>query len=121
MEQISKQFTARVFTDWITDAEYAQLSVADQWSYDRYWMARNDRQNQDASAKRRATEEGRAEGLQEGRREGLQEGLKEGIEEGEIRQRAKTINKLASRGMSEEQIADILEITVTEIKAALPR
>ncbi len=115
MEKIPEQFSGRVFTDWITDAEYAQLTPADQWNYDRYWMARNDRQNQDAYAKRVATEQG----LEQGREQGLELGREEGLKQGREEERQKLIQRSADRGMSVHEIAELIGCSVNEVRTVL--
>lgn len=50
------------------------------------------------------------------RRESWEEGKEEGIEIGILQQQSATINKLLSKGMSEEQIADILEISTEQVE-----
>lgn len=48
--------------------------------------------------------------------EGKEEGRAEGIEIGILQQQAETIYKLLSKGMSEEQVADMLEISKEQIE-----
>lgn len=50
------------------------------------------------------------------RRESWEEGKEEGIEIGILQQQSATINKLLSKGMSEEQIADILEMSIEQVE-----
>lgn len=54
----------------------------------------------------------RRESWEEGKEEGKEEGIKIGI----LQQQSATINKLLSKGMSEEQIADILEISTEQVE-----
>ncbi len=127
MEKIPAQFSGRVFTDWITDAEYAQLTPTDQRNYDRYWMARNDRQNQDAYAKRVATAEGLKQGLEQGLEQGLKQGLEQGLERGReqglerghVEERMNLIRTFARNGMSPQQIAELPSFSVEEVEEVL--
>lgn len=50
------------------------------------------------------------------RKESWEEGRAEGIEIGILQQQAETIYKLLSKGMSEEQVADMLEISKEQIE-----
>jgi predicted transposase/invertase (TIGR01784 family) len=64
-----------------------------------------DLRNQIEYAKKEAIEEGRAEGLEEGRAEGRAEGMNI------------VIRQMAAKGMDLQQIADIVELSVEEVKA----
>lgn len=59
----------------------------------------------------KATEEGRKKGIKEGREKGIKEGIKEG--KGEI------VNKLFSKGISIEKIADMLDMSQDIITSLL--
>ncbi len=61
-------------------------------------------------------EEGRAEGREEGRAEGLAQGRKEGREEGRLSKLADQINHLREKGLSVENIADILVESPEQIR-----
>lgn len=50
------------------------------------------------------------------RKESWEEGKEEGIEIGILQQQSATINKLLSKGMSEEQVADMLEISKEQVE-----
>ena len=60
-----------------------------------------------------AEEESFKRGIEEGR----EEGKKEGIEEGALNNRKETILKLLKKGYSQEEIADLLDIPLDEVKA----
>lgn len=54
----------------------------------------------------------RNEGREEGRKEGIEIGLERGIKQ----QQETIIKKLCAKGMSEEEIADLLEISAEQVK-----
>ena len=70
-----------------------------------------DLRNQMAYARQEAIEvglaEGRAKGLAEGRIEGLAEGRTEGLR--------LAVNRMLDSGMSVEQVADIMQMSVTQV------
>jgi predicted transposase YdaD len=70
-----------------------------------------------------AKEEGLTEGLQKGRQEGKSEGLKEGMiqgrHEGLQQGIALAIERLASKNMSAEEIAAILEVDLELVRRVL--
>jgi predicted transposase/invertase (TIGR01784 family) len=72
-----------------------------------------DRRNQDRYAREIAI----AEGLAEGRAVGLEEGLAEGRAEGRAEGINSVIKQMHTKGMSIQQIADIVEMPVDEIQA----
>jgi predicted transposase YdaD len=63
--------------------------------------------------------EGRAQGLETGLAEGRAEGRAEGIAEGKNKGRAEVIRQFHSKGMSAEQIADLLDADVADIEKIL--
>lgn len=56
--------------------------------------------------------QGRQEGMQKGRQEGMQEGMQKGIDE----ERKRTVQKLLASGLSVQQVASILDISVARVK-----
>lgn len=52
----------------------------------------------------------------EGREEGREEGIEIGLERGRKQQQETTIKRLRSKGMSEDEIADLLEISAEQVK-----
>lgn len=58
----------------------------------------------------------RKEGIEEGREEGIAIGIERGRAEGIRQQQEVIIKKLHSKGMSEEEIADLLEISAEQVK-----
>ena len=63
-----------------------------------------------------AKEEGRAEGLEEGRQEGLEEGRQEGRQEGKLQAKLESIPRLLALGLSVEQVAQALGLTVEVVQ-----
>ena len=61
-------------------------------------------------------EEGRKEGLEEGRKEGREEGRKEGRKEGREEEKRNIALKLLARGMTPEQVSDLVDLPVEEVR-----
>lgn len=55
------------------------------------------------------------------RNEGREEGIEIGLERGRKQQQETTIKRLRSKGMSEDEIADLLEISVEQVKEVSQR
>ena len=128
-------------------AELAKMKVEQRKKYEEEVMTRNDILNSIAEqledAKKEAARVGAAEGREEGRRKGMAEGLAkgraqgletglaegraegraegiaEGIAEGKNKGRAEVIRQFHSKGMSAEQIADLLDADVADIEKIL--
>ena len=66
--------------------------------------------------KTKVYQEAREEGRQEGQQEGLQEGRQEGLQEGQLRTKLAMIPKLQQRGLSIEEMADLLELDAETIR-----
>ena len=104
-------------------ANYANLTEEERIDYeaDQRWMSEYEEEL--ATAKREAAEEGRAEGIAEGRVEGRAEGRAEGIAEGRVKGRAEgkweTANNLFRLGIDIETISRATEISIEELKARL--
>ena len=60
-------------------------------------------------------EQGLQEGIVQGREKGREEGMEKGMEEGREKERAVTVRRMLSRGMSVAQIADIFEISDEQV------
>ena len=73
--------------------------------------------------KQKSEEIGMQRGLEKGMERGMQRGLKKGIEkglnEGELKKAKVAIPKLFVRGMSVEDIADTLEVSVDLVRQTL--
>ncbi|MEG3437910.1 hypothetical protein V0288_12350 [Pannus brasiliensis CCIBt3594] len=63
-------------------------------------------------------QEARREGLEEGRQEGLQEGRQEGLREGRLGGKLESVPRLRALGLSVEQIADALELSIEQVRQA---
>ena len=66
-----------------------------------------------------ALQEGYAKGLNEGLAKGMMKGREEGKAEGRSEGRADAAQKMLASGMSREQVADILQMTATELETLL--
>ena len=62
-----------------------------------------------------AEKKGRAEGLAEG----MEKGLAEGMEKGQQQEKAETVRQLQAMGLTVEQIAQGVELTIDEVKTLL--
>ena len=74
-----------------------------------------------AAYRKMGYEAGNAEGRAVGRAEGRAEGMAEGIAEGRTEQRNEIITRLHSKGMSLEQISEMLDISLDEIQTILTK
>ena len=72
-----------------------------------------------ADAREDGYEEGRAAGMKDGHETGMKAGLEAGRAEGIAEERKKTILSMYNKGYSKEQIADILEVSETQIEATI--
>ena len=59
---------------------------------------------------------GRKEGREEGRKEGREEGLKEGLKEGRKAERIDVARRMLAAGLSVEQIAELTQLSIEQIK-----
>ena len=92
-------------------AEIGNFTASELKEYENSLKSMSDYYNIIDSAEKRAREEG----LLQGRLEGLAEGREEGREEG----RKDAAKKMLASGMSREQVAEILQMTATELEALL--
>ena len=69
--------------------------------------------------KQKSEEIGMQRGLEKGMEEGMEEGIKKGLSEGELNKAKVAIPKLFVRGMSVEDIADTLEVSVDLVRQTL--
>ena len=61
----------------------------------------------------------RKEGLKEGREEGLKQGLKEGLKEGRNEAQKAIVLKLYNKGMSSEEIKEMLDLELSYVENLL--
>lgn len=59
---------------------------------------------------------GYSRGVEDGMEKGIQQGVQQGIQQGELKERKKLINNLRISGFSNEQIAELLSITLEEVE-----
>ncbi len=57
-------------------------------------------------------QKGIQKGIQQGMQQGIQKGIQQGVQQGEI----ECVRKMLRNGMSAEQIAKVLEISVEQVK-----
>lgn len=100
-------------------AELAKMKVEQRKKYEEEVMTRNDILNSIAEQLEDARKEAARIGAAEGREEGLRKGMAEGIAEGKNKGRAEVIRQFHSKGMSAEQIADLLDADVADIEKIL--
>lgn len=112
MDKIPVYLRKPVFEKLFDVTEYSNLSTEDQIAYDRRRMAKWDRANTQAYAKKQAILEGRAEGLEEGRAEGRAVGLEEGRTEG--------IQEGRAKGLQEGHKEAIIKVAIAMKKEKVP-
>ena len=104
-------------------AEIGNFTASELKEYENSLKSMSDYYNIIDSAEKRAREEGllqgrlqgREEGLAEGRAEGREEGRAEGREEG----RADAAKRMVASGITKEQVAVILQLSIKEINTLL--
>ncbi|MCW6039065.1 hypothetical protein K4A83_22855, partial [Spirulina subsalsa FACHB-351] len=64
-------------------------------------------------------QQGREQGLQQGREQGLQQGREQGLQQGREQMKQQLIHRLADRGMSPDEIAELLELDPTVVQQIL--
>ena len=110
--------------DFFSDAEWGAMSYEERERYHNEWMAHNDRLNQIAYAKKQGIEMGRDQGIELGRDQGIEIGRDQGIEMGrdqgiEMGRDASAkayFSILRAKGMSNAQIADLLDIVTADVE-----
>jgi len=89
------------------EADKYQWSKEELKDYDNVGIKAQDERGEKALVAQKAKEEGR------------EEGIKEGIKEGKEEKEAETVIKLHLKGKSDEEIADLLDITVERVKEVI--
>ena len=113
----------RVFTRLFEQAEVSKFNAQDRMLYEDSVNAYRDIINAINTAKKDSFAEGRAEGHAEGhaegRAEGIAEGRAEGIAEGIELKTVEIARKMLQRGMAVEEVAELMDMTVQDIKKIL--
>ena len=105
----------RVFTRLFEQAEVSKFNAQDRMLYEDSVNAYRDIINAINTAKKDSFAEGRAEGHAEGHAEGRAEGIAEGIEFSKV----EIARKMLQRGMAAEEVAELTNMTVQDIKKIL--
>lgn len=109
----------RVFTRLFEQAEVSKFNAQDRMLYEDSVNAYRDIINAINTAKKDSFAEGRAEGHAEGRAEGIAEGRAEGRAEGIEFSKVEIARKMLQRGMAVEEVAELTNMTVQDIKKIL--
>ena len=91
--------------------EVSKLSKEDRLKYDHALKRYRDTLNAMTGAEMK--------GPTEGLNEGLEKGLAEGMEKGQQQEKAETVRRLQAMGLTVEQIAQGVELTIDEVKTLL--
>ena len=114
-----KALQDRVFKKLFRQAEIAQYNEEERRQYQaslkEYWDYTSTLDTAYMKGERKGREKGREEGLIEGR----EEGLIEGREEGQQKEKVETVHRLQQMGLTMEQIAQGVGITIEEVAALL--
>ena len=102
----------RVFTRLFEQAEVSKFNAQDRMLYEDSVNAYRDIINAINTAKKDSFAEGRAEGHAEGHAEGRAEGIAEGIEFSKV----EIARKMLRRGMEADEVAEVMDMTIQEIK-----
>ena len=108
-------------------SELAKMTVEQRTKYEEGIMTQNDILNSIAEqveeARISAIQEGREEGLRigmaEGIAEGMEKGMEKGIAEGKAEGQAEILRKMHAKGMSVQDIAEILDISPQDVSNIL--
>ena len=110
-EKFINPYTDFGFQKLFDQAEIARYSESERRQYEEsrkdYWDY--------YSTVTTAEKKGRAEGLAEG----MEKGLAEGMEKGQQQEKAETVRRLQAMGLTVEQIAQGVELTIDEVKTLL--
>ena len=102
-------------------AQVGKLNQKDMNAYQQNLKARRDDYAAEQYAKEIATKEGLKQGLerglQQGLERGLQQGLEQGLEQGKTEKAREVAAKLKSKGMSISEIAELTNLSLSEIEA----
>ena len=116
------------FYDTIAEmSRYSSLTAEEQMEYHAWRIHENDQQLREIRShnegrnigRAEGRAEGKAEGLAEGRIEGKAEGRAEGRAEGKLDQALNTARKLYYKGMNLEEIAELTDLSIEQLKASL--
>ena len=113
---IKSDFTAPGLKEASAVLDVMSMSPEDRKAYDDYIDLIRQKRSAHKSAIMKGMDKGRAEGLKEGLRKGRKEGLEEGLAKGERKKALEIALKMLQTGISPEQIADVIGLTVEEIK-----
>ena len=67
----------------------------------------------------RVYQEAREEGRQEGIEQGLEQGIEQGLEQGQLQAKLKMVPRLLQRGLSIEEVAELLELDIEPVRRAI--
>ena len=67
----------------------------------------------------RVYQEAREEGRQEGIEQGLEQGIEQGLEQGQLQAKLKMVPRLLQRGLSIEEVAELLELDIETVRRAI--
>ena len=112
-----KEFAAMAKTDeYIDEAfkELKKLSADDRakYEYEARERAIRDYNSQMSSALMQGRQQGMKQGIEQGIKQGVEQGIKQGIEQ----VMKDVVEKLSGKGMNQEEIAALLDISVEEVK-----
>ena len=113
--EMPKELSGTIFQTLYDKAALAAMSPEQRTIYISKTMSRNDELNSRAEMIEDALQEGYAKGLNEGLAEGMMKGREEGKHIGTV----DAARKMLASGMSLEQVADILQMTATELETFL--
>ena len=80
-------------------------------AYDNAFIALQDARGRITAAERK--------GMAKGMEQGMAKGMEQGIEQGKLEEKKKSIQKLYSIGMTVEEIADFVELSVEQVQTII--
>ena len=121
--EMPQELSGTILQTMYDKAALAAMSPEKRTIYISKTMSRNDELNSRAEMIEEALQEGYAKGLDEGLAEGVikgrEEGRAEGRAEGREEGRADAAKRMVASGMTKEQVAAILELSIKEIDIVL--
>ena len=116
VEQFPCEALDKIFKKLAEYADSKTLTKEEQEKYDNSMMVMWDNYAVYKHAEEKGIEKGKEEGRKEGKEEGRKEGIEEGIEKGIEKSRKELAMKLLARNTPLDDIADLTDLSIDEIK-----
>jgi len=115
MSQMPPKMREPIFQELLATCEKSNFEEKEWTQYEDSVMAYADLKNYTDYAHEQGHEEGFAKGIEKG----IEQGIEQGIAQGERNAQRKVAENLQKQGLSEENIAEILGVSLDELKELL--